>query len=169
MATIFYGRDELQEKVPQKIISLLTKTQVLNENDNVEAVLGSTVLWGINDCIVALDTQLVCFKNTGGITHARYNYADIQSVSLQKKGLFEFICLSIGGATETILDVLAEPSGTKAMYEFIMGKVKKANEAIIPNSTLTNADEILKYKQLLDMGAITEEEFEAKKKQLLGL
>lgn len=31
------------------------------------------------------------------------------------------------------------------------------------------ADEILKYKQLLDCGAITQEEFEIKKKQLLGL
>lgn len=30
-------------------------------------------------------------------------------------------------------------------------------------------DEILKYKKLLDMGAITQDEFEQKKKQLLGL
>lgn len=33
----------------------------------------------------------------------------------------------------------------------------------------SSADELLKWKQLLDMGAITKEEFEAKKKQLLGL
>lgn len=33
----------------------------------------------------------------------------------------------------------------------------------------TPADEIKKYKELLDMGAITEEEFATKKKQLLGL
>ena len=31
------------------------------------------------------------------------------------------------------------------------------------------ADEIKKYKELLDMGAITQEEFDAKKRQLLGL
>ena len=31
------------------------------------------------------------------------------------------------------------------------------------------ADELLKFKQLLDMGVITQEEFDAKKKQLLGL
>ena len=31
------------------------------------------------------------------------------------------------------------------------------------------ADEILKFKKLLDMGVITQEEFEAKKKELLGL
>lgn len=33
----------------------------------------------------------------------------------------------------------------------------------------SNADEIRKYKQLLDDGVITQEEFDAKKKQLLGL
>jgi hypothetical protein len=34
---------------------------------------------------------------------------------------------------------------------------------------ISSADEILKYKNLLDNGIITKEEFEAKKKQLLGL
>ena len=37
------------------------------------------------------------------------------------------------------------------------------------SKTLSAADEILKFKQLLDAGIITEEEFQAKKKQLLGL
>ena len=31
------------------------------------------------------------------------------------------------------------------------------------------ADELRKFKELLDMGAITQDEFNAKKKQLLGL
>lgn len=39
-------------------------------------------------------------------------------------------------------------------------------EAINNNS---NADELKKYKELLDSGVITQEEFDAKKKQLLGL
>ena len=34
---------------------------------------------------------------------------------------------------------------------------------------ISNADEISKYKKLFDDGVITQEEFEAKKKQLLGL
>ena len=37
------------------------------------------------------------------------------------------------------------------------------------NTTPSPADEILKYKELMDQGIITQEEFEAKKKQLLGL
>lgn len=34
---------------------------------------------------------------------------------------------------------------------------------------ITEADEIAKYKELLDSGAITQEEYEVKKKQILGL
>ena len=36
-------------------------------------------------------------------------------------------------------------------------------------AALSPADEIKKFKELLDMGVITQEEFDAKKKQLLGL
>ena len=36
-------------------------------------------------------------------------------------------------------------------------------------SNASAADEILKFKQLMDAGVITSEEFENKKKQLLGL
>lgn len=38
-----------------------------------------------------------------------------------------------------------------------------------PAASSTNADEILKYKKLLDCGAITQEEYDAKKKQLLDM
>ena len=38
-----------------------------------------------------------------------------------------------------------------------------------PAATISPADELKKYKELLDMGAITEEEYEAKKNQLLEL
>lgn len=42
----------------------------------------------------------------------------------------------------------------------------KTNNMEISNSS---ADELKKFKELLDSGAITQEEFDAKKKQLLGL
>lgn len=42
-----------------------------------------------------------------------------------------------------------------------------SEKAIIQQSS--SADELKKYKELLDSGVITQEEFEAKKKQLLGL
>lgn len=60
----------------------------------------------------------------------------------------------------------------------IMQKIQNTFETA-KNSTVSNnsqsvsatssADEIMKFKQLLDNGVITQEEFEAKKKQLLNL
>ena len=48
----------------------------------------------------------------------------------------------------------------------IVDEVKKV---VVVNDTQSNADELKKYKDLLDNGTITQEEFDQKKKQLLGL
>lgn len=47
---------------------------------------------------------------------------------------------------------------------------KETQQTVVNNiQETTNADELKKYKDLLDSGAITQEEFENKKKELLGL
>ena len=46
---------------------------------------------------------------------------------------------------------------------------KKASSSNFPEAHQSSADELKKYKDLLESGAITQEEFDAKKKQLLGL
>ncbi len=45
----------------------------------------------------------------------------------------------------------------------------KSTTTIMQESYQSNADELIKYKGLLDNGVISQEEFDAKKKQLLGL
>lgn len=48
----------------------------------------------------------------------------------------------------------------------------KSSKEIVPiqvNETVSTADELKKFKELLDSGIITQEEFDAKKKQLLGI
>lgn len=62
---------------------------------------------------------------------------------------------------ETINDLLIKRQEEK--------KAPKIIERKIPESQISNADELKKYKELLDSGIITQEEFNAKKKQLLGL
>lgn len=55
--------------------------------------------------------------------------------------------------------------------DYIRGKVEEAKngggQTIVKE--VSAADELKKFKELLDMGIITQEEFDAKKKQLLGL
>lgn len=46
---------------------------------------------------------------------------------------------------------------------------KSARTIVKQEIPQSNAEELRKYKELLDMGAISKEEFDAKKKQLLGL
>lgn len=47
-------------------------------------------------------------------------------------------------------------------------ELSKPQAAVVMQQT-SAADELIKFKNLLDMGIITQEEFDAKKKQLLGL
>ena len=54
----------------------------------------------------------------------------------------------------------------KAQIENTNQKIDTSSATPIASS---NADELKKYKELLDIGVITQEEFDAKKKQLLGL
>ena len=56
------------------------------------------------------------------------------------------------------------------VYDYIQAKIReyKTNRNTV-ESVISQADEIKKFKELLDNGIITQEEFEAKKKQLLGL
>ena len=63
-----------------------------------------------------------------------------------------------------------ESSAQKCLSYFeIMARENDAAQAAAPAPAASAADEIKKFKELLDLGAITQEEFDAKKKQLLGL
>ena len=61
---------------------------------------------------------------------------------------------------------------------FVINLVKRSNlivpakprkPAVVVQKSNSNADELKKYKELLDSGVISQEEFDAKKKQLLDM
>lgn len=55
------------------------------------------------------------------------------------------------------------------MLDIEMNKAKNKNNLSQLNEVSSEADELLKFAELRDKGIITSDEFEAKKKQLLGL
>lgn len=77
--------------------------------------------------------------------------------------------------TPTKKDGLIYKSSEKAAHEclslleYICNNKTQSTPSTPTNTNVSSADEILKYKKLCDAGVITEEEFNAKKKQLLGL
>ncbi len=52
---------------------------------------------------------------------------------------------------------------------FKTGKMQTAPKSVSPDSSAASLDDLKKLKELLDMGIITQDEFDAKKKELLGL
>ena len=67
------------------------------------------------------------------------------------------------------ISMMIEPAGK--VFQELNGLLEglKRREPEVSVSSVSVADEILKFKNLLDVGAITQEEFELKKKQLLVL
>ena len=61
------------------------------------------------------------------------------------------------------------PSLSEEIYNFIQQKISEVQTNTVINARFSGADEIAKYKVLLDQGVITQEEFENKKKQILNL
>lgn len=126
------------------------------------------------------------FKVTMGgykIDYHTYTYAERQKVGECEVGFIRFVNGKSGGRqSDDVLFFFGEDTAKlDKAYKAICEGIDAAAQPVIQETptpvqqaapqpaTASVADEILKFKQLLDMGAITQEEFEAKKKQLLGL
>ncbi len=59
--------------------------------------------------------------------------------------------------------------GSRDLVDLTDEDIAKINAQQNGQSAISSADELKKFKELLDSGIITQEEFDAKKKQLLGL
>ncbi len=115
-------------------------------------------------------------------------YSDITSVQFKKPGVAAgYIQFAIPGGVEATGGVFNATTDENTVTfngdaEFIayveeavkyieekIGEYKRGKGGTTIVQALSAADEPKKYKELLEMGAITQEEFDAKKKELLGL
>ena len=111
------------------------------------------------------------------------HYSDLTAVQFKKAGWTSgHIQFSILGGRESVGGVMAASSDentitfgnnmnkkAEEIVNYINQKIKEAKMSKTAIKELSAVDEIVKYKQLLDTGIITIEEFEKKKKELLGL
>ena len=97
----------------------------------------------------------------------------LDSISAVGTGLFNSITIATSSGKIAFVGVQNRNEVHKALSGLLIGRQNKS--AAAPTTTIkqeipqSNAEELKKYKELLDMGVISQEEFEAKKKQLLGL
>jgi len=95
----------------------------------------------------------------------------VDSISAVGTGLFSSIAVtsSSGAIKFGMIKNLEEVH--KAISDLIIARQEKtvSTTTIKQEIPQSNADELKKFKELLDSGIISQEEFDAKKKQLLGL
>lgn len=100
----------------------------------------------------------------GAIVGAATAKTETRKGSRSKENVSIRFTLPLG---ETSLPTTVYPGGMTAFLKRC--KVSQEKPQVVAPAASSVADELLKFKQLLDMGAITEAEYNAKKTQLLGL
>lgn len=143
---------------------------------------------GLNGTVIVYPNKVVLkysrFLGSGkGEKEIRIN--SITGIQLKNPGLTNgYIQFSFSGSGEqkgrSTFDAAKDENtimiSSKKQYEQmekvkeLIGRYQDSSEShIIPTQELSVADEINKFAELRDAGILTNEEFEAKKKQLLGI
>lgn len=121
------------------------------------AVTNKRLLMGMKIAF-SRDSQTLLWDNIDHISFARHKpYTNFGCITIETIKKPYQISLSLKPA-EAVSQKLNE----------VFMEIKSSNKAS-ETAAADSADELLKFKKLADMGVITPEEFEAKKKQLLGL
>ena len=98
---------------------------------------------------------------------------DLPLDAISAVGISAFKGISIttsSGAIQFLLITNRDEIHSEISKLLVARQDKVASQSATTHETVsTTADELKKYKELLDGGAITQEEFDTKKKQLLGL
>lgn len=136
-----------------------------DENDIIQGGLGSAVVGG------------ALFGSVGAVVGGAIGKKTIKKevkkleikIILKESSIHEVKIVLI--QTPTKSDSLVYKKAYDITNQIVdkFGGIKSLKDNPHKKSELSPADEILKYKNLLDTGAITQEEFDLKKKQLLGL
>lgn len=168
MAPKLYTQDELGDKKPQKIIRMLSTMKILSPDDEIEAIIGDTALGTVHNCLIT--TQKDVISHRAGLLGAtrRIPYADITSVNTSTLGGAGKVDIVVGSGEPVKTDWLGAISDVQKMVFLITQKINNT----LPKTAASNvsaSDEIAKFHVLKEQGIISQEEFNAKKKQLLGI
>ena len=93
----------------------------------------------------------------------------LDSISTVTTGMFKTLTISTSSGQITFAGILNLDEFHSILSKLIVERQNKPSTTIKQEIPQSNADELKKYKELLDSGVISQEEFDAKKKQLLGL
>ncbi|MCD1016419.1 PH domain-containing protein, partial [Staphylococcus aureus] len=123
--------------------------------------------------IVCTDLRLL-FLDKGmiyGLKFHEFPFEKINSVSYKKGLLFGEIIIHPGSSSIAIGSI--SKNTVSRMAETIQEQISIRESSMKPSNSekmsFSVADELIKYKELLDVGVISQEEFDKKKQQLLDI
>ncbi len=130
--------------------------------------------WGRDQGVVVLTDERLFFfdKALVGATVTEFPLAAITSVTANKKLSGEALAITVAGNVTAITGMM-HGQGDALTRTFRQPKNAAASAAATPAQTViagrSDADELAKLADLRDRGILTEEEFQARKAQVLGL
>jgi hypothetical protein len=120
-----------------------------------------------NGVFLATGSRIVFFgKRTFGFDLEVFPYSSISSLEMGKGLMGHKISFFASGNKVSMKWINTGDINT--FIEFVKKNIGKKSESPAAAST-SNADELKKFAELRDAGILTDEEFNAKKKQILGL
>ena len=95
----------------------------------------------------------------------------VDSISAVGTSMLKGIAVATSSGRIKFLGISNRDEIHKVLSDLIVGRQEKpiSNTVVKQEVQQSSADELKKYKELFDQGIISQEEFDAKKKQLLGL
>lgn len=146
---------------------------VVAEGDILIALIPVATLWLVGGivylCLHGFELT-VTDKRIFGTIHKKRVDLPIDSVSAVSIGAFRSISIATSSGKISFSAIKNHNEIHKVVSDLLVKRQSKLDVApTVSTPVASNADELKKYKELLDMGVISNEEFEAKKKQLLGL
>ena len=127
------------------------------------AIVGAFIFIMMNSCEITVTDKRVFGKSAFG------KMVDLPLDKISSVGSCFPMGIKVATSSGAIgFWLLSNQSEVFSEISKLLQKRQTPTEPVLTMNT-SNADELKKYKELLDSGIITQEEFDAKKKQLLGL
>ncbi len=124
-----------------------------------------------NGVLIATDKRVIFYgkRMIAGFDIETIDYGKISSVEYSQGLVFGEIKIHTSG--NVIKFETAMSNGSKQMIQLIKSKINEPSETIVVQSTSEKSlsEQLKDLKELVDMDILTQDEFDAKKKQLLGL
>ena len=135
-----YLTDELNQKVPQKILSFFVSAKGIKKGEPVMAVFGGTQLLTITSSAVSTADRIEYWNSKSArLKTLSIPYADLAEANMAAEGSTSFINLTRHDGEITRLDIPAAPAETEKFYHFIRNHCENGADTVTPvTSTATD-------------------------------